>query len=406
MSPSNAKPGFGETGAGTASGSSPAGMPSSERAGGLSTRGFLDLVPLPPWDTSASRSDSGIVRLALTLRKRRRYSYATSAELRRGVRDVNAFYLELRGEALADEYDVIIVGAGVAGLTAAMYSARYGLNTALMEQMMAGTQIINVERIENFPGFPQGISGAELVPLMQDQAMSAGAQFLMAEATGLVLDGSYKVIATTDGNYRAKAMIVAAGSRLKNLGIPGEEELYGSGVSHCATCDGPLFAGEVVGVVGGGDSAADEALTLTDHVDKVILFHRTDRLQAQRAVLDRLLRHPKVDVALNTVVESVVGEELVTGVQVRNVITNMADRVKLAGLFIYVGLEPNTEFIRGMLKTDSAGHIPVNLWMETEVPGIYAAGDIRQHSAAQLASAAGDGATAAIAAFRYMTAGR
>ena len=304
---------------------------------------------------------------------------------------------------MANEYDVVIVGGGAAGLTAGMYAARYGLRTAIIERMMGGNQIINVEKIENFPGFPQGVSGAELGPLMQEQAMDAGAEFLMEEATGVVLDGPYKVITTTDGDYRARALIVAAGSSLRKLGIPGEEELYGSGVSHCATCDGPLFVGEVVGVVGGGDSAGDEALTLAEYVDRVILFHRGDRLEAQKIIQDRVTRNPKVDVVYNTSVEAILGETLVTGVQIRNLITNLADRMNLAGLFVYVGLDPNTEFVRGIVKTDNAGHIPVNVWMETDVPGIYAAGDIRQHSAAQLVSAAGDGATAATAAFRSIS---
>ena len=283
-----------------------------------------------------------------------------------------------------------------------MYAGRYGLRTAVIEQMMPGNQIINAEKVENLPGFPQGISGAELVPLVQEQAMDAGAEFLMAEATGMALDDPYRVVTTTDGNHRSKTVIVAMGSRLRKLGIPGEEEFYGSGVSHCATCDGPLFSKEVVGVVGGGDSAADEALTLTEYADKVILFHRTDQLQAQKVLQSRILEHLKIDVAFNTVVESVSGEDLVTGVQVRNVITNLTDHVDLAGLFVYVGLEPNSELVQGILKTDNAGHIPVDLWMKTEAPGIYAAGDIRQHSSSQLVSAAGDGATAAIAAFRHI----
>ncbi len=304
---------------------------------------------------------------------------------------------------MGEEYGVVIVGGGVAGLMAGTYAARYGLKTAIVEQMMPGTQIINVEKIENFPGFPQGISGAELAPLMQEQAMNAGAEFLMAEATGLVLDGDYRILGTTDDSYRARAVIVAAGSRLGKLGIAGEEEFAGSGVSHCATCDGPLFAGEVVGVVGGGDSAADEALTLTQYVDRVILFHRRDRLRAQKVLQERLLGHEKVEVAYNTVVESIHGEDLVNGAHVRNVVTNLEERIDLAGLFIYVGLEPSSEFVRGVLKTDNAGHIPVNLRMETEVPGIFAAGDVRQHSVAQLASSAGDGATAAVGAFRYIT---
>ncbi len=304
---------------------------------------------------------------------------------------------------MANEYDVVIVGGGAAGLTAGMYAARYGLRTTIIERMMGGNQIINVEKIENFPGFPQGISGAELGPLMQEQAMDAGAEFLMTEATGVVLDGPYKVITTDDGDYRARALIVAAGSSLKKLGIPGEEELYGRGVSHCATCDGPLFRGEVVGVVGGGDSAGDEALTLAEYAGRVILFHRGDKLQAQKVIRDRVIGHSEVDVLYNTTVEAILGDSLVTGVQIRNLITNFTDRMNLMGLFVYVGLDPNTKFIRGIVKTDNAGHIPVNIWMETDVPGIYAAGDIRQHSAAQLASAAGDGSTAATAAFRFIS---
>ena len=304
---------------------------------------------------------------------------------------------------MAVEYDMVIVGAGVAGLTAGMYAARYGLKTAIIEQLMPGTQIINAEKIENFPGFPQGVPGAELVPLIQEQAADSGAEYVMAEATGAVLDDPYRVVTTTEDIYRAKALIVAAGSTLKKLGIPGEEELYGRGVSHCATCDGPLFRGEVVGVVGGGDSATDEALTLAEYADRVVLFHRRDQFRAQKVLQDRLLRHPRIETAFNTVVGSILGEDLVTGVQVRNVVTNQSNRVELSGVFLYVGLEPNSEFVRGIVKTDNAGHIPVDLWMATDVPGIFAAGDIRQRSASQLVTAAGDGATAATAAFRYIT---
>jgi thioredoxin reductase (NADPH) len=304
---------------------------------------------------------------------------------------------------LANEYDVMIVGGGAAGLTAGIYAARYGLRTAIVEQLMGGNQIINVEKIENFPGFPKGIPGAELAPLMQEQAMNAGADFLMAEATGISLGNPYKTLTTTDGTYSTRTIIIAVGSRLKKMGIPGEEEFEGSGVSHCATCDGPLYMGEVVGVVGGGDSAVDEALSLTEYADRVVLFHRRNRLRAQKALQDKIVRNPRVELAYNTVVESVLGSNMVSGVRVRNVITNLADRVDLQGIFIYVGLEPNTEFIRGIVRADNAGHIAVNAMMETDVPGIYAAGDIRQHSVSQLVSSAGDGATAAIAAFRYIS---
>lgn len=303
---------------------------------------------------------------------------------------------------MANEYDVLVVGAGLAGLTAGMYAARYGLHTGVVEQMMGGAQIINLEKIENFPGFPEGISGAELGPATQEQAMNAGAEFVMAEAERISLDGDYKVVSSDAGDLRAKAVIVAAGSTLRKLGIPGEEEFYGRGVSHCATCDGPMYMGSTVGVVGGGDSAADEALTLTDYADRVLLFHRRDRLRAQQTLQDRLLGNPKIEVMWNTAAQEILGEDTVTGVKCLNLETNQEEIVGLSGVFVYVGLEPNSAMVDGVARMDNSGHIEVGLSMETSVPGLYAVGDIRQRSSSQLVSAAGDGATAAIAAFGYI----
>ena len=303
---------------------------------------------------------------------------------------------------MANEYDVLIVGGGLAGLTAGMYAARYGLHTAIIEQMMGGAQIINLEKIENFPGFPEGISGAELGPAAQEQAMDAGAEFIMAEANNVSKDGDYKVAHSDAGDYRAKTVIIAAGSSLRKMGIPGEDEFYGRGVSHCATCDGPMFMGETVGVVGGGDSAADEALTLTEYAGKVILFHRRDEFRAQKVLQDRLVRNPKVEIVWNALVQEITGEDTVSGVQIRNHITNFEETIGLTGMFVYVGLEPNSALVSGVAKTDNSGHIQVNLSMETSLPGLYAVGDIRQNSASQLVTAAGDGATAAISAFQYI----
>jgi thioredoxin reductase (NADPH) len=307
---------------------------------------------------------------------------------------------------LANEYDVVIIGGGLAGMTAGMYAANYGLRTGLIEQMMGGAQIINIEKIENFPGFPEGVAGAELAPAVQEQCMNAGVEFIMGEATGVTRDGEYKVVATDSGEFRGRAVIVAAGSTLRTLGIPGEEELNGRGVSNCATCDGPMFMGETVGVVGGGDSAVEEALTLTEYVDKVLLFHRRDQLRAQEALQQRLLNNPKVEVLWDTVVEAVLGEDTVSGVRARNLTTNEESVIDLSGLFVYVGLEPNSQLVGGLVELDNAGHIPVNLSMETSVPGLYAAGDLRQNSASQLVSSAGDGATAAIAAFNHIRSSR
>ena len=287
-------------------------------------------------------------------------------------------------------------------MTAGIHAARYGMKTGLVERMMGGASIINIEKIENFPGFPDGISGAELAPAVQEQAMNAGVEFILGETSSISRKGNYRVVATDAGEIQAKAVIVAAGSTLRQLGIPGEEEFFGRGVSQCATCDGPLYMGETVGVVGGGDSAADEALTLTEYAGKVLLFHRREQLRAQKALQDRVAKHPKIEVVWNSVVEEVLGEDTVSGVRTSNPVTGIENTIRLTGLFVYVGLEPNSQLVSGLTKVDGAGHIPVNLSMETEAPGVYAVGDIRQHSSSQLVSAAGDGATAAIAAFKYI----
>lgn len=304
---------------------------------------------------------------------------------------------------MADEYDVAILGAGTAGLTAGMCAGRYGLKTIIIEQMIPGLGIINVEKIENFPGFPEGIAGSTLAAQMQEQAIAAGADVALRQATEVNLKGPVKTVTTDQGDYTAKCVIIAAGSSLKSLGIPGESEFLGSGVSHCATCDGPLFMKESVCVVGGGDSAADEALTLAEYADNVMLFHKDERLTAQKTLQTRLASNPRIELMMNTSVEAITGQETVSAVEVRQRITNLTQKFRVSGVFIYVGLEPNTAIFKDALKLDAAGHIPVNINMETEVPGVYAAGDIRQHSASQLVSAAGDGATAAIGAFRYIS---
>ena len=303
---------------------------------------------------------------------------------------------------MATDYDVLIVGGGLAGMTAGIYASRHGLKTGILERMMGGASIINVEKVENFPGFPEGIMGADLAAMTQEQAMTSGVEFLMGEASGIAEEGDYRVVAADSGEYRAKALIVAAGSTLRQLGIPGEEEYMGRGVSQCATCDGPLYSGEVVGVAGGGDSATDEALVLAQYADRVLLFHRREELRAQHQLVNRVLSEPKIEIVRSSIVDEVLGENTVSGVRTTNVATGEQGVRELSGLFVYVGLEPNSRIVDGLLETDGGGHIPVNISMETAVPGVYAVGDIRQYSSSQLVSAAGDGATAAIAAYRYI----
>ena len=300
------------------------------------------------------------------------------------------------------DHDLVIIGGGAAGLTAGMYACRYGLDTILLERLMTGGQIINAERIENFPGFPDGVAGAEIGPLMQDQAMQQGLDIRLAEVTGLRRRGPGWLVETVDGELASRAVIVAGGSTLRTLGVPGEAELHGAGVSYCATCDGAFFMDQTVGVVGGGDSALDEALTLTEFASKVVILMRGGEPSGQQVLQDRVADNAAVEVRGNTTVTAVLGDDQVEGVSVEDAVTGETSRVDLSGLFIYVGLEPNSQYLQGILPLDNAGHVPTDLWMRTELPGLLAAGDIRQHSSAQLVSAAGDGATAAIAAHRYV----
>jgi thioredoxin reductase (NADPH) len=300
------------------------------------------------------------------------------------------------------DFDLVIVGAGVAGLTAAMFAGRYGLKLAVVEQLGAGGQISNAERIENFPGFPQGLGGHELGPLLHEQAEAAGAEFMLDSVQGLEASGEYRIVRCAGESLRAKAVIIAAGSSLRSLGIAGEEKLLGRGVSHCASCDGAFFAGREVCVVGGGDSALDEALVLAGHAAHVTVIYRRESLDAQQALQDKITANNKIGLVLHTIVEEVVGEDAVAAVRLRDLASGATRLQEVSGVFVYVGLEPNTAFLHEVLKLDTGGHIETDINMRTSLAGVFAAGDIRAHSVAQLAAVAGDGATAAISAFRYL----
>jgi thioredoxin reductase (NADPH) len=300
------------------------------------------------------------------------------------------------------EYDVVVIGSGLGGLTAGLFSARHGLSTLILESNIPGGHLISIEKIEDFPGFPDGIAGYDLCPTVQRQAAEQGAEFQRAEVRGLKAEERIWSVVTDEELHDAKAVIVATGSSLRELGVPGESKLIGRGVSHCASCDGPLYSGQTVGVVGGGDSALQEALTLASYAASVVIFHREENFSGQHAYLQRVLNDPKIALRHGTVVEEILGEDTVSAVRARDLASGAAAQIDLAGLFVYVGMKPNTAFLKSILQLEESGHVPTDAWMKTARAGLYAVGDIRRDSAAQAIACAGDGATAAIAALRYI----
>jgi len=299
------------------------------------------------------------------------------------------------------KYEVVIVGGGPAGFTAGLYASRAGLKSLLVERGMFGGQMVNAALVENYPGFPEGISGSELGSLMHQQAVRYGLEVVTAEVTSVAPRQPYSV-STTEGSFESAAIIIAAGSEYRKLGAIGEERLSGHGVSYCATCDGFLFRDREVAVVGGGDIAITDALELSRHAKKVYVIHRRDQLRAGQVLQQQAFAQPKLEFTWDTVVEEVIGEELVKGLRLRNVKTHQLSTLEVAGVFVAVGLTPNSQYFSNIVKRDDAGHIITDETMATSALGVFAAGDIRKNSARQIAAAVGDGATAAMSAFRYL----
>jgi thioredoxin reductase (NADPH) len=300
------------------------------------------------------------------------------------------------------EFDVIIIGAGAAGLSAALFATRERLRTLLIERSTFGGQIANAETIENYPGLPERIRGIDLAANMLDQTKPYGLQMAFTEVEALRVDQRPFTVDTGMGTYTGRVVILACGSSLKRLGVAGEMDFEGRGVSYCATCDGAMFHEQPVAVVGGGDSAIDEALYLTGLVSKVTVIHRSDHLRATRVLQERAMAHPKIEWRWSTTVEGIEGSEQVERLRLQDVRTGAASVLPVAGVFIYVGLQPNTDFLQGVVPLDGGGHVPVNHRLETEIPGLFAVGDLRQYSARQVISSAGDGATAAVFAVHYL----
>lgn len=304
---------------------------------------------------------------------------------------------------MAQEYDIVIIGAGPAGLTAGLYAARARRKTIVLERNVTGGQIALTSAVENYPGFPDGVNGFDLAQAMQQQAEKYGMDMGYADVTSVEPQDGRHLVKTSEEEYLAKALIITGGADYDRLNVPGEERLTGRGVSYCATCDAAFFKDQEVAVVGGGDAAMDEGLFVTRYASKVSVIHRRDQLRASKILQERAFADPKMEFVWNTVVTEVLGEEAVTGLRLRSVVTGEESTLPVAAIFIFIGLHPNSDYLKGQLPMDEGGHIYVSDWMETEAPGIFAAGDIRVNSSRQVVSAAGDGATAAIKADHYIT---
>jgi thioredoxin reductase (NADPH) len=300
---------------------------------------------------------------------------------------------------MSDVYDLIIIGGGPAGLTAGIYAERGALRTLLIEKLCTGGQIALTDMMENYPGFPE-IRGMELARLMEEQAKSFGLSIVNEEVVKVTDNGKEKIVKTSDGCHTAKSVIVASGSQQRRLGVRGEDNLIGKGVSFCATCDGRFFQNKNVCVVGGGDSAIKEALYLSKLVKKIYVVHRRDQLRAEKIVQKRALSNPKLDFVWNSTIEQIVGQDKVEGVIVKNLKNNEERKLDVEGVFVYIGNEPNTAFID--VRKDANGFILTDENLGTSIRGIFAAGDCRSKPFRQVATAVGDGALAAFLAQRYV----
>ena len=301
-------------------------------------------------------------------------------------------------------YDVIIIGGGPAGLTAGLYTARGRLKTLLIEKGLIGGLVTTTEWVENYPGFEEGIIGAELTQKMQLQATKFGLEIKQASVERVSVDGKSKTITLDDGSQlEAKALILTTGAHPRLLKIPGEDEFRGKGVSYCATCDAAFFKDNYIDVVGGGDSAVQEAIFLTKFAKTVHIVHRRDKLRAEKILQERAFSNPKIKFVWDSVVEKIDGDNSgVTSLLVKNVKTDENTTLDVQGVFIYIGYNPNTEFISGLANLDKENYLITDENMSTSAPGVYAAGDVRAKQLKQIATAVGDGAIAGVEAEKYI----
>jgi len=299
-------------------------------------------------------------------------------------------------------YEVIIIGGGPGGLTAGLYTSRARLDTLLIESALLGGQMTTTELIENYPGFPQGVTGDELSRLMEGQAKRFGMETVTQEVVRVSLEGDMKVVQTYESTYRCKALIVSTGTEYRKLGVPGEKEFAGKGVSYCATCDGAFFRDSQIVVVGGGDSALTEALFLTKFAKELTIIHRRDALRGTKIYQERALANPKIKFLWNSIVLEIKGDSMVRSIIVKNVKTGEIKEFETEGAFLFVGLVPRAQFLKGVVQMDEGGYVLTNEHCETSAKGIFAVGDCRKKLLRQIATAVGDGATAAFAAEKFL----
>ncbi len=298
--------------------------------------------------------------------------------------------------------DVIIIGAGPAGLTAALYCARFKLQTRIFEKISCGGQILLSPSIENYPGFPEGVTTFELIDRFQKQVENLGVRVESMDISGIETEGEYFKIKSGAESFVSKAVIVASGGFSKRLGIPGEDKFIGKGVSYCGTCDGPLFKNKDIVVIGGGDRALEDAIFLSGYASKVYIVHRRNEFRASGILVDKAKRIPKITFVLDSIVEEIYGEDKVKEVRVRNIKKGLNSNITCQGVFIFVGILPNTGFIKGIVDTDELGFISINQKMQTSREGVFACGDCVKKSLYQVISACGEGAVAADSAHKYL----
>ncbi len=301
-------------------------------------------------------------------------------------------------------HDTVIIGGGPAGLTAGIYAMRARLNAVLIEKLQPGGQMIVTHLVENYPGFASGISGAELSAQMEAQARDLDLEIVSADVMSVDFTGPEKIVVTPDDGYKAPTVIIAAGATPRRLNVPGELELTGKGVSYCATCDGPLFRDKEIAVVGGGNTAVQDAVFLARFASRVTIVHRRDTLRATRILQERAFKNEKVEIAWNSVVTEIRGDQRVKALLLQDVNTGAQRETRVDGVFVLTGTDPNTQFLKRSVVLDPAGYVITDEDMQTNVPGVYAAGDCRRKSLRQMVTAAADGAIAAVSAERYLEA--